>query len=154
MCYFFCLIQFQLCFKCSLTPLVQTWTPFLAGDAVSIPIPRAVTSIWPLPSGLLLQQTDEPNSLAHSLFSHSSPLLTVHDIPRSKKDMGYSPHQSLNIRRSCDHMIKVDGASLSSHLILKDPLEEPQVFKTLHCLQFSSIPFFIVICLNIQSSYG
>ncbi|KAJ0855851.1 putative anaphase-promoting complex subunit 1 [Helianthus annuus] len=96
-----------------------------SGDTVSIPIPRAVTSIWPLPSGLLLQQTDGPNSSTHSLFSSSSPLL--HDIPRSKKDMGYnSPQQSFNLRRSWDHMIKADGASLSSHLILNDPLEEPQ----------------------------
>ncbi|KAL8247802.1 hypothetical protein R6Q59_009018 [Mikania micrantha] len=98
----------------------------VSGDAVSVPIPRAVTSIWPLPSGLLLQQIDEPNSFTHSLFSYSSPLLTAHDIPRSKKDMGYSPHQSFNSRRSCDHMFKVDGASRSSHLILKDPLDEPQ----------------------------
>ncbi|KAI7741534.1 hypothetical protein M8C21_022341 [Ambrosia artemisiifolia] len=97
-----------------------------SGDTVSIPIPRAVTSIWPLPFGLLLQQTDGPNSSTHSLFSSSSPLLTARDIPRSKKDMGYSPQQSFNLRRSWDHMMKVDGASLSSHLILTDPLEEPQ----------------------------
>ncbi|KAK9061061.1 hypothetical protein SSX86_018241 [Deinandra increscens subsp. villosa] len=97
-----------------------------SGDAVSIPIPYAVTSIWPLPSGLLLQQANEPNVSTHSLFPSSSPLLTAHDIPRSKKDMGYSPHQSSNLRRSCDHMVKLDEASRSSHLILKDPLEEPQ----------------------------
>lgn len=102
---------------------------FLAGDAVSIPLPRAVASIWPLPSGLLLQQTNESNSSTHSLFSSSSPLLTALDIPRSKKDMGYSPQQTFNLRSSWDHMIKVDRASVSSHLILKDPLEEPQVCK-------------------------
>lgn len=103
----------------------------LAGNAVSIPLARAVTSIWPLPSGLLLQQTNESNSSRHSLFSSSSPLLTAHDIPRPKKDMGYSPQQSFNLRSSWDHLVKVDGASLSSHLILMDPLEEPQVRKTL-----------------------
>ncbi|XP_023752890.1 anaphase-promoting complex subunit 1 [Lactuca sativa] len=97
-----------------------------SGDAVSIPLPRAVASIWPLPSGLLLQQTNESNSSTHSLFSSSSPLLTALDIPRSKKDMGYSPQQTFNLRSSWDHMIKVDRASVSSHLILKDPLEEPQ----------------------------
>ena len=100
---------------------------FLAGNVVSIPLPRAVTSIWPLSSGLLLQQTHESNSLTHSRSSSTSPLLTVHDIPRSKKDMGYSPQQTFNLRSSWDHMVKVDGASMSSHLILKDPLEEPQV---------------------------
>ncbi|KAJ9539792.1 hypothetical protein OSB04_026298 [Centaurea solstitialis] len=97
-----------------------------SGDVVSIPLPRAVTSIWPLSSGLLLQQTHESNSLTHPRSSSTSPLLTIHDIPRSKKDMGYSPQQTFNLRSSWDHMVKVDGASLSSHLILKDPLEEPQ----------------------------
>ncbi|KAJ0568969.1 hypothetical protein HanHA300_Chr05g0160771 [Helianthus annuus] len=68
-----------------------------------------------------------PGCSTHSLFSSSSPLL--HDIPRSKKDMCYnSPQQSFNLRRSWwDHMIKADGASLSLHLILNDPLEEPQL---------------------------
>lgn len=99
----------------------------ISGDAVSIPLHRAVSSIWPLPSGLLLQQTNESNSLTHPLFSSSSPLLTTtHDIPRSKKDMGYSPQQGFNLRSSWDPLVKLDGASMSSHLILKDPLEEPQ----------------------------
>ncbi|GJR84537.1 anaphase-promoting complex subunit 1 isoform X1 [Tanacetum coccineum] len=97
-----------------------------SGDAVSIPLPLSVTSIWPLPFGLLLQQTNESNSPIHSHFSSSSPFLTARDLPRSKKDMGYSPQQISSLRSSCDRMIREDGTSLSSHLILKDPLEEPQ----------------------------
>nr|XP_043632201.1 anaphase-promoting complex subunit 1 [Erigeron canadensis] len=94
-----------------------------SGDAVSIPLPCAVTSIWPLPSGLLLQQTNELNTSTYPPYLSSSPLL--HDIPRSKQDLGYSPQLASNSRSSRDHSMKVDGASLSSHLVINDPLEEP-----------------------------
>ncbi|XP_071734398.1 anaphase-promoting complex subunit 1 [Rutidosis leptorrhynchoides] len=97
-----------------------------SGDTLSIPLPSNVTSIWPLPCGLLLQQINESKPSRHSFYSSSSPLLTALDIPRSKKDMGYSPQQSFIRRSLWDHSVKVDGTSLSSHLILMDPFEEPQ----------------------------
>lgn len=145
-CYFIYLIAFQLDVSFNLTQLVQTSMRFLAGDAVSIPLSRAVTSIWPLPSGLLLQQTNESNSSIHSHFSSSSPYLTARDLPRSKKDMGYSPQQISSLRSSWDHMNRGDGALVSSHLILKDPLEEPQVFKIL-----SAAFVYVVILYNAAS---
>ena len=100
---------------------------FFAGEVVSIPLSRTITSIWPLPFGLLLQQATEGISSAHLPFSASSPLLGGRDITRPKKEIGHSPLQNFGLLNTLDYSIKGDGASFSSHLILKDPLEEPHV---------------------------
>ncbi|RVX03114.1 Anaphase-promoting complex subunit 1 [Vitis vinifera] len=96
-----------------------------SGEVVSIPLARTVTSIWPLPFGLLLQQATEGISPAHLPFSSSSPLLGGRDITRPKREIGHSPRQNFSLLNTFDYIIKGDGASFSSHLILKDPLEEP-----------------------------
>lgn len=101
---------------------------FFAGEVVSIPLARTVTSIWPLPFGLLLQQATEGISPAHLPFSSSSPLLGGRDITRPKREIGHSPRQNFSLLNTFDYIIKGDGASFSSHLILKDPLEEPHVW--------------------------
>lgn len=85
----------------------------ITGEVVSIPLSHTITSIWPLPFGLLLQQAAEGN-------------LPTHDISRSSRDSGHSQHQNLNLLTAFDNIIRGDRASMSSHLILKDPLEEPQ----------------------------
>ncbi|CAK9173534.1 unnamed protein product [Ilex paraguariensis] len=98
-----------------------------AGEVVSIPLPHTVTSIWPLPFGLLLQQAVEGNLTTHVPFPPSSPLSSARDIFRPKRDIGYSPQHSYSSLSAFDYNIKGDGASMPSHLILKDPLEEPQL---------------------------
>ncbi|CAN6838494.1 unnamed protein product [Brassica oleracea] len=71
-----------------------------SGEVVSVPLPRTVISIWPLPFGLLLQQAAEVNPTSNIPFSTASPTLGSREMLR-KRDM-------------------------SSHLILRDPLEEPE----------------------------
>ncbi|RID73006.1 hypothetical protein BRARA_B00180 [Brassica rapa] len=71
-----------------------------SGEVVSVPLPRTVISIWPLPFGVLLQQAAEVNPTSYIPFSSASPTLGSREMLR-KKDM-------------------------SSHLILRDPLEEPE----------------------------
>ncbi|KAF2560548.1 hypothetical protein F2Q70_00014078 [Brassica cretica] len=71
-----------------------------SGEVVSVPLPRTVVSIWPLPFGLLLQQAAEVNPTSNIPFSTASPTLGSREMLR-KRDM-------------------------SSHLILRDPLEEPE----------------------------
>ncbi|XP_057979662.1 anaphase-promoting complex subunit 1 isoform X2 [Malania oleifera] len=97
-----------------------------SGEVVSIPLPHAIASIWPLPFGLLLQQANEGSLPTHSPFLSSSPLLSARDISRQKREIGQSPQNSFSPSNAFDHILKGDGASMASHLILKDPLEEPQ----------------------------
>ncbi|GLT54489.1 hypothetical protein SLA2020_276820 [Shorea laevis] len=97
-----------------------------SGEVISIPLPRTITSIWPLPFGLLLQQAAEVYSPAHIPFSSSSTLLGTCDIPRHRKEIGHSPQHKFGSMSSFDCVFKGDTSSMCSHLILKDPLEEPQ----------------------------
>lgn len=85
----------------------------LIGEVVSLPLPRTITSIWPLPFGLLLQQEVEANISSRVPFSSTSPLLSnsTHDVLLS----------------ASNHIQKGEGTSISSHLILMDPLDEQQV---------------------------
>ncbi|KAF3681969.1 hypothetical protein FXO37_02593 [Capsicum annuum] len=94
------------------------------GEVTSVPLPRSITSIWPLPYGLLLQQAPEGSSQAHIQFSSLSPLLSARDTIRSKREV--STQQNYTAVLGLDFTLKGDGSSMSSHLILKDPLEEPQ----------------------------
>lgn len=91
---------------------------------MSVPLSRPVISIWPLPSGLLLQVA-EANSTCGP-FSSSSPSLISRDMLRVKRDIkGYSPQNLFGFTSQFDITTK-DGSS-SSHLILRDPLAEPEV---------------------------
>lgn len=87
---------------------------------VSVPLPYAVTSIWPLPFGLLLQRSSEGNLLTNISLSSSNPFLSARDVFHQKRDV-YTPTHMF------DYCTRSDGASVSSHMILKDPLEDPQV---------------------------
>ncbi|KAL2665396.1 hypothetical protein AAZX31_02G241900 [Glycine max] len=79
-----------------------------SGEVVSLPFPHTITSIWPLPFGLLLQQEVEANIPSHVPFSSTSPLLNTRDMLHS----------------ASNHIQKGEGTSVSSHLILMDPLDE------------------------------
>ncbi|XP_020086066.1 anaphase-promoting complex subunit 1 isoform X1 [Ananas comosus] len=91
-----------------------------SGEVVSIPLPYAVASIWPLPFGLLLQKSDRSRTI-HS----SSSLANERDLSRSNKDYGLSHHASFQ-QTSFEAVCKDNVAMMGSHLILKHPLEEPQ----------------------------
>lgn len=94
---------------------------------VSIPLPHAITSIWPLPFGVLLQRAPEGSLLANISLSSSNPFLGARDVFRQKRDAGYSPQLSCSSPHIYAISTRSDGKSISSHLILKDPLEDPQV---------------------------
>jgi len=102
--------------------------------------------MWPLPFGLLLQKSMDGNRP----ISSSSSLLNARDLSRPNKDYvnnQYTSHQ-LN---SSDPNIKEDDAFISSHLILRHPLEEPQVcdlFIYLFMFYFMHINLFIGIQLQ------
>ncbi|GMH15411.1 hypothetical protein Nepgr_017252 [Nepenthes gracilis] len=104
---------------------VDTLTIFnTSGELTSIPLPGMVTSIWPLPFGLLLQQAAEGICPLYAPAS-SRPLLIARDIPRSKRELRHSPMQNFGFGNT-DNIIKGNLTSMSSHLILNDPLDEPQ----------------------------
>lgn len=86
----------------------------LIGEIVSVRVPRTITSIWPLPFGLLLQQEFEASTSSRVSFSSTSPLPSVRDMLLS----------------ASNHIQKGDGSLVSSHLILMDPLDEQQVCYT------------------------
>ncbi|XP_065870277.1 anaphase-promoting complex subunit 1 isoform X2 [Euphorbia lathyris] len=102
----------------------------ISGEVVSIPLPCTITSIWPLPYGLLLQPATGGSSTLHSTYSSTSPLLGARDMLRRRRDVGVSPQHNSTLLGTYDHVNKVDTTSLSSHLILKDLLEEPQLTYT------------------------
>ncbi|KAF8397264.1 hypothetical protein HHK36_016174 [Tetracentron sinense] len=96
------------------------------GEIVSIPLPHSVISIWPLPFGLLLQKATEGNCPTYAPFSSSSPLLSTRELARPKREIGFSPQHEFSYLDSFEHTVKGDITTISSHLILKDLLEEPQ----------------------------
>lgn len=121
----------------------------LVGEVTSVPLSRNITSIWPLPYGLLLQQAPEGSSPAHIPFSSLSPFLSARDTFRSKRDVN---PQNCTAVHGLDFTVRGDGSSMSSLQILKDPLEEPQVYMMLSlpplCLYYFvllSIPFLFLI---------
>lgn len=96
---------------------------YVAGEIVSIPLPYSVSSIWPLPFGLLLQKSTDGGHMVSS----SSSLLNARDLTRTNKEYGLAynvPCQANTLGADS----KANGAIISSHLILKNPLEEPQVY--------------------------
>uniref|UniRef100_A0A0E0L1D6 Anaphase-promoting complex subunit 1 n=1 Tax=Oryza punctata TaxID=4537 RepID=A0A0E0L1D6_ORYPU len=91
------------------------------GEVASIPLPYAVSSIWPLPSGLLLQKSTDGG---HMVLSSTS-LLKSRDLIRPNKEFGLNYNVSSQVN-TLETVSKADEAIFSSHLILKHPLEEPQ----------------------------
>lgn len=101
---------------------------FSAGEVVSVPLVHSIRSIWTLPFGLLLQDVPEASSSVHIPFSSPSAPLSARDIARPKA--GYNTQNNSTPTHAFDFIRKGDGTSVSSHLILKDPLEEPQACRT------------------------
>lgn len=108
----------------------------LIGEVVSVPVSETITSIWPLPFGLLLQQAAQPSSTTYVPSLSSSPLfgsspslssLLGRDMLRPRREVGVSPPHNFNFVSAHDHVVKEETSSMSSHLFLQDPLEEPQV---------------------------
>ncbi|KAG8067808.1 hypothetical protein GUJ93_ZPchr0005g14946 [Zizania palustris] len=93
----------------------------VTGEVVSIPLPYAVSSIWSLPFGLLLQKSTDGGRVVLS----SSSLLKTRDLIRPNKEFGLNYNVSSQ-GNTLETVSKADGAIISSHLILKHPLEEPQ----------------------------
>lgn len=127
------------------------------GEVTSVPLPRSITSIWPLPYGLLLQQAPEGSSQSRIHFSSLSPLLSARNTIRSKRDV--STQQNYTAVHGLDFTIRGDGSSMSSHLILKDPLEEPQVYMMrslapLYIYCFYLYCFIFCISLFLILGYG
>ncbi|XP_072985105.1 anaphase-promoting complex subunit 1 isoform X1 [Typha latifolia] len=92
-----------------------------SGEVACIPLPYSISSIFPLPFGLLLQKsTDESRAI-----SSSSSFLNARDLSRPSKEYGLSYHASHQLN-SFEPISKDNGGITSSHLILKHPLEEPQ----------------------------
>lgn len=95
----------------------------IAGEVVSVPLPYTVSSIWPLPFGLLLQKTADRGRMVSS----SSSLLNARDLNRPNKEYGLTYNVSCQAN-TMEIDSKANGSHISSHLILKHPLEEPQVY--------------------------
>lgn len=99
----------------------------MTGEVVSVPLPRTVISIWPLPFGLLLQQAAEMNPSSYVPFASASPTLGSREMLRQRKEVGNISPQNFHSPVAHDLISKRDMSYLSSHLILRDPLEEPGV---------------------------
>lgn len=99
----------------------------ISGEVTSVPIPSVATSIWPLPFGLLVQQASEGYSATYSPFSLSSPSLVTRSFFRSKREVGYSPRYNFSVANTPDNVATGYGALVSSHLLLRDPLEGLQL---------------------------
>ncbi|KAJ3688112.1 hypothetical protein LUZ61_017276 [Rhynchospora tenuis] len=83
------------------------------GDVFCTPLPYFVASIWPSKTGLLIQKAADVNRAA----STSSPPLHGRDISRPNKE-----HRLRHLKPP----VKDDPAMVSSLLVLRHPLEEPQ----------------------------
>ncbi|PON86586.1 Anaphase-promoting complex subunit [Trema orientale] len=98
-----------------------------SGEVTSIPLSRSITSIWALPFGLLFQQQADASSTTHVPISSRSPLFGRREISRPRRENENSPRHAFNLQSAFDNIVKGETSSMSSHMILKDPLEEPQL---------------------------
>lgn len=106
--------------------LCPSWLLFVIGEVVAIPLPCTITSIWPLPFGLLLQQAGEGEFPANVCSTSSNLLFGVSGIASPRREFGQSPRDNSNIVSPLTTSMKLSGA-LSSHLILRDIMSEPEV---------------------------
>ncbi|CAN1174838.1 Anaphase-promoting complex subunit 1 [Linum perenne] len=91
----------------------------ISGEVIYVPLPWAITSIWPLPCGLLLQAASEGSPPTHSSLSSAHRMYT-------KRETRHSPQQHFSLYSPSDQVIKNEAVIMSSHLILKDLFDEPQ----------------------------
>ncbi|XP_051140465.1 anaphase-promoting complex subunit 1 isoform X2 [Andrographis paniculata] len=99
----------------------------LTGEVVSVPLSHAIASIWPLPVGLLLQRAPEGSLLTNMSSSPPYAFTSAHDTFRLKSDIRYSPRHNFTPPSLFGIGTRNGGMSISSHLILKDPLEDPRI---------------------------
>ncbi|KAF7806554.1 myosin-6-like isoform X2 [Senna tora] len=97
-----------------------------SGEVVSLPLPCTISSIWPLPFGLLLQQEVEANIPSSVPFSSLSPLLSTRESWRPRRELGHSPQHCFSPFSALNHIQKGEATSISSHLIFMDTLDEQQ----------------------------
>ncbi|ERN05300.1 anaphase-promoting complex subunit 1 isoform X1 [Amborella trichopoda] len=97
-----------------------------SGEVVSVPLPFAVVSIWSSAFGLLLQRSIDDSLPSCPTFSSYSPLLNARDSFRLNRESGVGPQYNLSVHGSSGHNFIGDISTMSSHFILKHPLEEPQ----------------------------
>ncbi|XP_010067541.2 anaphase-promoting complex subunit 1 isoform X5 [Eucalyptus grandis] len=97
-----------------------------SGEVVTIPLPQSISSIWPLPFGLLLEQAAEGDFPRNIHFSSSILASGASDTSHPRREIGHSPQSNFSCMSPYDNVLKGDTALLSSHLILKDPMEDPQ----------------------------
>ncbi|KAL6526857.1 hypothetical protein OROGR_015947 [Orobanche gracilis] len=97
---------------------------------ISVPLSYAITSIWSLPFGLLLQRAPEGSLLTNISSSSSNPFLSGRDVFHQKRDMRYNSQHNYTPPYICAFSTRSEGTSMSSHLILKDSLEEPEITYT------------------------
>ncbi|KAF7837561.1 anaphase-promoting complex subunit 1 isoform X1 [Senna tora] len=99
-----------------------------SGEVVSLPLPCTISSIWPLPFGLLLQQEVEANIPSSVPFSSLSPLLSTRESWRPRREFGHSPQHCFSPFSALNHIQKGEATSISSHLIFMDTLDEQPTF--------------------------
>lgn len=100
---------------------------------------------------MLLQHAAEVNSTAPAPSSSSNPLFGLRDLSRPRRESGHSPQHNVNSVTALDHIAKGEAISMSSHLILKDPLEEPHVcYWTFYLASlFSVFPFSFFLFVDV-----
>ncbi|CAK7325887.1 unnamed protein product [Dovyalis caffra] len=93
--------------------------------------------------------TEGNNSLMQNPFSSSSPLFGARDMSHARREIVHSPHHNFGVLGTFDQMIKGDSVIMSSHLILKDLLEEPHALlifgfshdNRLYCFDLSQLMY-------------
>ena len=94
------------------------------------------------------------NSATHVPASSSSPLFGIRETSRARRESGNSTQHYISFPSAFENTVKGEMSSISSHMILKDPLEEPQVFvlKFLVYLYMSNacIILSFIICFYFQ----
>lgn len=117
-----------------------------------IPLPQSITSIWPLPFGLLLEQAAEGDFPRNIHFSSSIFSSGSCDTLHPRREIGHSPQSNFSCMSPFDNVLKGDTTLSSSHLILKDPMEDPQVCQCLSFVNHFFIFWIFKICVVNFSS--
>lgn len=103
---------------------LTAYTP--SGEMVSIPVPPATASIWPVPFGLLLQKAADANHLCTSGTSAAFPSMpSTQELGRIIREGSGTPVN--NFFSPNFQWPNYDCGANFSHYILKHTLEEPQV---------------------------
>ncbi|KAJ8769461.1 hypothetical protein K2173_002951 [Erythroxylum novogranatense] len=108
----------QLCILQTDTLTIYT----ISGEVVSVQLPCVINSMWPLPFGLLLQPAAE--RITQTPFLSSSSFSSASDVSCARNESRH--YHNIRFLGSSERIIKGDTITVSSHLILKDMLEDPE----------------------------